>query len=82
MALSKIDSYPTDISDLELDLPKVRKTNAENNNKIKEDSENKLRGKEEKQVKVAKKDIRSGAEYYQGWDKYISNWEKVMSFHF
>ncbi|KAH6555170.1 hypothetical protein KP509_1Z276400 [Ceratopteris richardii] len=29
-----------------------------------------------KDKKVAKKDIRSGREYYEGWEKYVAQWEK------
>lgn len=35
--------------------------------------------KEDRAKKLPKKDIRSGREYYEGWDKYVSHWEKVIT---
>ena len=77
----KIDLCPIN-SDLESDVPEVRKVNPENKNKINEDTETNNKSKEGKQIKVVKKDIRSGGEYYRGWDKYVTSWEKVISFSF
>lgn len=57
------------VLDFEANLPEVRKMAS---GLAEFDKGN----KEEKPKRVPKKDIRSGREYYEGWDKYVSRCEK------